>query len=179
MSEKEFNRFIQGKSTTEERKKVLKIYETVLPRRREQVAMMADCKQRMEDVSVRRDMAPRYVQTEEEILESIRERVCQFYSIVRVVCSFLLLLLRGPTLLDIGFAHLYTMQEESEYEKHKTVALENIRSSRTTEKIEWKDEEEMMKRDPLLEGKALSLKTNPSMSDAARKQIAKVLLDYS
>jgi len=148
MSEKEFNRFVQGKSTTDERKKVLKIYETVLPRRREQVAMMADYKQKMEDVSVRRDMAPRYVQTEEEILASIRERVCQFYSIVRVVCSFLSFL-RGPTLLDIDFAHLYTMQEESEYEKHKTVALENIRSGRTSEKIEWKEEEELMKRDPL------------------------------
>lgn len=181
MSEKEFNRFTQGKCTTEERKKVLKIYETVLPRRREQVAMMAECKQKMEDVSLRGNMASRYEQTEEEVLDSIRERVCQFYSIVRVVPF--LLLVWSPVKESRFVGHLfyptfYDMQEESEYEKHKRVALETIHSSKTTEKIDWKDEQEKMMKDPSLAGKALSLKMNPSMSDAARKQIAKVLLDY-
>lgn len=152
MPEKDFERFRRNKSTTDERKRVLKIYETVLPRRKSQIPVIADSHRRIDTYSLRHHLFTTKGKTPEDILDEVKERVCSYYLI-----------------------------EESEYEKHKQEALQ-CKAPQNEEEVldeEWKESYERMIGDPILSGAALSLKQNPSMSDSARADIAKVFLTHS
>lgn len=152
MPERDYERFKKNKSTSEERKKVLNVYETVLPRRKSQVPMIADSHRRIDKNSLRHHLFSRKDSTPIGILDAAKEIICSYYSI-----------------------------EESEYEKHKEEAIQYItqKEEEDVHKEEWKSHFERMMDDTTYSGVALSLKQNPSLSDSARKDIAEILITYT
>lgn len=83
MSEKEYQRFISGSCTTEERKRALRKFENVLPRRPHQMHMIQKNQKFIDSYSLRRCMVPEVHKTPEEVLDSMKEKICALYSIVR------------------------------------------------------------------------------------------------
>lgn len=152
MPAKELDRFKRGKCTKEEKQRVLGTIETILPRRKSQIPMIARSHRRINARSLRGSLFPGKEVTPEDSLERIKEKVCAFYSI-----------------------------EESEYEKYKTKALKSIKSDESTvmSHLEWNNCYQKMMEDPFLVSLALSIKQNPSLSDNERVDIAKTLMEYS
>jgi hypothetical protein len=83
MPEKEYQRFISGSCTTEERKRALRKYENVLPRRPHQMHMIQKNREFIDSYSLRRCMVPEVHKTPEEVIDSVKEKMCALYSIVR------------------------------------------------------------------------------------------------
>lgn len=151
MPERDYERFRQNKSTSEERRKVLNIFDTVLPRRKSQVPMIADSHRRIDVHSLRHHLFSRKDSTLVDVLDAAREKICNYYSI-----------------------------EESEYERHKEEAIQHDAQEEEEPLNEaWKQHFERMMGQPVLSGVALSLKQNSSMSDSARKDIAEILITYT
>lgn len=152
MAQKDLVRFQTNKSTDEERKKVLKVYETILPRRKSQIPMIANTHRRIEGHSLCRYLFPSKNKAPGDVLDSVKERVCDYYLI-----------------------------EESEYEMHKQKAIESMISheKEKDDEQEWMESYERMMEDYAFSGVALSLKQNPTLSNSARVDIASLLMTYA
>lgn len=151
MSQRDLDRFQRSQCTSEERKRVLKTFEAILPRRKSQIPMIADSHRRINSQSLHGCLFPEKEKTPSDILDSVKDRICAYYSI-----------------------------QGSEYEKHKK-AIESIcvQENDKVSTEEGETLLEKVRGDPLLSGLALSLRQNPSLSDSERLDMANLLIEYS